>query len=372
MELLIDERRENAEGAVKRALRQMQNDAIALQLGRHHISSQYAGHRLSEILRDEIDAEREKFIQNLLHEIDNCAFERDKLELKNRGLRREISAHSVETFTETKQLEQIRELLSGRIRHLQQAHLKAMHRFEKAIAASEIRLANSRPLFRKTKPVMNSLSADLSDLRAEVSLVTVQSIRVFRTVMGPVNDFVIDAISSQKEAIERKGSRKITAREAAVAKATSLCYALGESLHSFAAFVNALAGKSVPRRVYAGKGELLHELLNSVIAAEEKAVVLKQIGGKGDIQFVQVWQADYQKILQEKENELEAAIEEARKKRMKLEVELDAALEQIRMLQGSQNMGGTSEFEPSQSNFERSTRKLDETMSQLRLKAGRR
>jgi chromosome segregation ATPase len=79
---------------------------------------------------------------------------------------------------------------------------------------------------------------------------------------------------------------------------------------------------------------------------------------------------ELEKLLREKEAELDQIIAQARKRRMKLQMELDAALEQIRRLQGSHasDTDVAGDLEHSQYDFESSTRQLDATMSQLGLR----
>jgi outer membrane protein TolC len=109
-----------------------------------------------------------------------------------------------------------------------------------------------------------------------------------------------------------------------------------------------------------------------VFIAEQKAVVQQHLRSAEVSQktYVRSVKEDFDQKLRDKQAELDRVIQQARKRRLKLQAELDEALEQIRALQGS--WAGDDDIESRiqdsiQYDFESSKRQLDETMSQLGL-----
>jgi hypothetical protein len=346
----------------------MQNDGLALQLERHQTSSQFAPHRLCEVLRDQIDSGREKLIQKLLHETDNSLFERDKSELKNQKVRSQLSARHSETLAEGKRLANTKASLSSRILERRQTYATNLQHFEERYQSGHLRIANSKQLLTKSVENLRALASELSELRGQVALSSVHSTRAFRSSLQAFHATSTRHVSERKERLQQKASQKISSKHAAMAQTKSRCADLRTSLHTMAKFASKLASTaSVAARYAEGNPAVFRTVLDSVISFEERASVAKQLGSHDDGGSLQTMQTDYQKALQAKEAELDAIIAQARKRRLQLQIELDAALEQIRRLQGSHGaeVDVTSDLDHSHYDFDASTRQLDATMSQL-------
>jgi hypothetical protein len=196
---------------------------------------------------------------------------------------------------------------------------------------------------------------------------------VFHSAIRDLRQIAGRSLSHQKEIIQQKASQQIFSKQSSITATKTKCSKLRESLRSFGTFINNIAGSnSISTRFSEGNPALLRDVLTAVIVAEENAAVKRQLqsGSPSRGNYVQSIRENYEKELQDKERELDEIIAQARKRRLKLQVELDAALDQIRRLQGSRSSESnlTSDLERSQYDFESSTRQLDATMSQLGLR----
>jgi chromosome segregation ATPase len=379
MEQLIAERRANLEASVKRALKQMQTDGLAVQLELHQTSSQFAPNRLCEVLRDQIEAGREKLIQKLLHEIDNTIFERDKVELKHQRLKLQLSTRHQEIQLESKRLTQTKEATSQRIRELQKKHSQTLDRFQKALTARDCQIANFRQILTKSKIFLESFSTELSEVRAAIELLSVQTSRVFRSAIQDLRQIAGRSLSHRKGMIQQRASKQISSKQSSIATTKAKCATIRDSLQSLKTFINDIAASnSINTRFSESNPALLRDVLSSVIIAEENAAIKQQFRGSSPSRgsdstptfYVQSLRENYEKALQNKERDLDEIIAQARQRRLNLQIELDAALEQIRRLQGSKasDTDLTRHFEQTRYDFESSTRQLDATMSQLGLR----
>jgi hypothetical protein len=177
-------------------------------------------------------------------------------------------------------------------------------------------------------------------------------------------------LAYQKDSIARKTNRVIALKQGEIEHAQSTCGGICESIRATVEYVRELArARALPTR--ADGIASIRGVLDSVIAAEEKATVQQHCHGgpKGQKSFARAAKESYDREMRAKEEELEQTIFEARKRRLKLEVDLDAALEQIRRLHGDpSDEDVTGGFDHSKYDFEASSPKLDETMSQLSLR----
>jgi hypothetical protein len=115
---------------------------------------------------------------------------------------------------------------------------------------------------------------------------------------------------------------------------------------------------------------LFQRTLECVIVAEEKGALnqeMRSSGMENHRRLLQSFHDEYEKEIHAREMQLDTVLAQARKRWRKLQAELDAALAQIRQLRGSKGPTGNRALEESQYEFESSTRRLDETMSQLGL-----
>jgi uncharacterized protein YqgV (UPF0045/DUF77 family) len=374
-EVLLRERYENVDASVRHALKQMQTDGLALQLEEHQTSSPFAAQRLTEVLRDHIDAGREKFIQRLLHEINDIDSELDKSRIRHQKLQSHISYQDQMIASETRRLTEHKQSISTQIHELQQEHTSTLARQEKSITLRTNQIRQTRSLLGKSRITLTTLSTDLSELRTELSLASVSGCRSLRSAMQRITDVSLQLIAQRRDSITRKATRVIAAKQIEIDQRKSKCATLRSSIESATQYVNELArAMSLPGRAAEPGG--FRSVLESVFVAEQKEVVQQQLRSAevGQKTFVRSAKDDFDQKLGDKQAELDRIIQTARKTRLKLQSELDAALEQIRRLQGSwaDDDDIESSLEDSmQYNFESSTRQLDETLGQLGLRRQR-
>ncbi|OHT02600.1 hypothetical protein TRFO_07009 [Tritrichomonas foetus] len=375
---LYSKRFSNLESSVKKALKQMQTDGLARQLELHRTSSIFAPKRLLEVLSDNIEASREKFIQQLLHEIDNSVFERDKVELKNQKLKTQILANSKAAKEENQKLKQRGIKISEMISEIQQKQTHREARFEKALSIRDNEIRKSNSLFSKTKSILRDLSSELSELRLQVSMYSTNSQRSLKSTCNKIKveskHRLADVIESQEVKMTTSISSKKTEAETAKRKTASL-------QHAYNGIINYLnenaAAVSLSSRI-----TNVHDI-DSVVAQileakADESVKLHLKQASTQISSLNQDRKNYansaaryvNEILRKKEKELDAIIAQARQRRHKLKADLAAAQEQIKALTGSKMSGegdSMKEFEKSNTELESATQMLDMTMSQLGL-----
>jgi hypothetical protein len=183
---------------------------------------------------DQIEAGREKFIQKLLHEIDNTIFERDKAEVKHQRLKAEVSSRWYEVLREMKRVTQAKETVSLRIQEMQLNHSQSVDRCQKGVPVRESQIANAGRVLAKSSMLLKSLSVDLSEVRSQVSLLPIQSPRTLGSETQGIRALAARRLSEQKDVIERKPLRQLSVKQAAIAASKSKCVVLCESIHSLA------------------------------------------------------------------------------------------------------------------------------------------
>jgi hypothetical protein len=358
-EALVQERYESLARSVRRALKQMQTDGLVLQLELHRTSSQFAPQRLTEVLHDSIDAGREKFIQKLLHEIDNASFERDKSDVRHQRLRSQVAAKQQQIANERRRLTQTHDALSAQIQDLQQKHAAMLSRREGAAALRNDQMQQSRKLVAKLRSTLTSLSADLSHLRADVSLAALSGARTLRSGIDDMKKGASRLSAHRKDSIARNANQVAALEQNEIGQSQATCGAIRESIRTIVEYVNGLARA----RAVQARASDIAGVLRLVIAAE-----VQQHCPKDQKRFARAARDSHDRAIRAKEAELEQTIADARKRRLKLQVDLDAALELIQRLQGEPpDDDVTAGFDASKYDFEASTRQLDETMSQLGL-----
>jgi hypothetical protein len=188
--------------------------------------------------------------------------------------------------------------------------------------------------------------------------------------MQRITDMSSQLIAQRRDSIIRKATRAIAAKQIEVDQSKSKCATLRSSNESATQYVNELARTmSLPGTTAEPGG--FRSVLESVFVAEQKQVVQQQLRNAevGQKTFVKSAKDEFDQKLKDKQTELDRIIQAARKTRLKLQAELDAALEQIHKLQGSwADDDIESSLEDSmQYDFQSSTRQLDETLGQLGL-----
>lgn len=377
-EELYTKRFHNLETAVKRSLKQMQTDGLARQLEMHKTSSVFASKRLLEVLSDNIEASREKFIQELLHEIDNSVFERDKVELKVQKVKGQIISNSKAVKEENKKLKQLSQSLSSQIVQLQQKQAHRESRFETALSIRDAEIQKANNIFTKTKSSLNSLNSDLSNLRILVSTFSSNSQRTLRSSCNKIKIEAQRHLTESNEEQEAKSSEIMSTKKNQLNALKKKNATLQNSYKSITSYLNEIAtSSSIPDKVTDSQslGTVFAKILEN---KSDEAVKLhlkeSNVNIDGIIQDRENYVLSITKYVNEelkkKEIELDAIIKQARNKRHELKKRLFEAQERIKSLSGTEIRGedeSMRDVEQSEIKLQSEKQKLDMAMSQLGL-----
>ena len=380
-EELLSKRFSNLESSVKRALKQMQTDGLARQLEYHKTSSSFAPNRLLEVLSDNIEAGREKFIQQLLHEIDNCAFERDKIELKFQKLRTQIASNTKTANDQSKKLKQLGIKISTQISEIQQKQASRESRYEKAISFRNDEIQKSRILFKQSKQILDSLSSQISDLRMQVSSYSQTSSRTVKSTCNKIKIETKRILNDIFENQEEKMSDSLESKRSESESVKSQTIKIQNAYSSVISYINEnAAALSLSERVVKEKnGSDVESIMNMILDAKADEAIkyhLKQATVQlEDVvldrqNFVSTSAKYYNDRLKKKEKEINEIILQAKRRRHKLKEDLMAAQNQIKSLTGSTFISeeeSMKEFEQSNKELASARQMLDLTMSQLGL-----
>ena len=359
--------------AVKRALSHMQRDGLAQQLEMSKTSCQYVPRRLTEVLRDYIESRREKEIQRVLHETDNIAFERDKLELKLEKLKTEQDGANRAARAEHRRLNKIKHALFEKICEAKQQQVQHTAKFENAIIARQRHIRNTNVVLARSKVLLSSFAAELSELRADVILNSATSTRTVRSAFNRIKAEAGRRLHERGQNAKRAVKKQIRAKTAEVESIRAQTEAIKTSLADLHSFILGMAPSptSTPE---SSDATSIRQLLSQILDAQEEQAIQGYIskGGQSLTQLVRTRKGfvkSARKILEgklnEKKQELDELITHARKRRLKLQEKLDAALEQLRSLQGSRISEDTLSSTGPQFDFESTTKQLDATLNQL-------
>lgn len=358
----------------------MQTDGLAHQLELHKTSCHFVPRRMTEVLKDFIEVGREKEIQKLLHEIDNAVFERDKSQLKIQKARSQIEEKNKEAKSTNKKLNQMKQKLSEQISELQQRQVHSDARYEKAIVTREEHIRKANVALAQSRAALSALSADLSELRADVSLSSASSVRVLKTGFSQIMNEAKHQINERSENVLEQVNRKKSEKEAELDDVRRKAAAIRSAVAQIKSYVNDMAQKcSLSVKVADGRG--FGDVLSEIIIARQEASVKRHMAdgvasldiscGKDGI--TKAVRELYESTMKQKVAELDQVIAQARKRRLKLQAELDSALEQIRSLQGSRMADEgdlMNDIEHSAYDFQTTTQQLDATLSQLSKELG--
>lgn len=375
-----DGRIESLNSAVKKALNRMQTDGLAHQLELHKTSCHFVPRRMTEVLKDFIEVGREKDIQKLLHDIDNAVFERDKSQLKLQKARAQIEEKNREAKAVNKKLNQMKQKLTERISEIQQRQVHSDARYEKAIVAREDHIRKANVALAKSRTLLSALSADLSELRADVSLTSASSVRVLKSSFGQIMNEAKHRISIRSENVKQQMNKKKGEKEAELEEMRKKASGIRNAMQQIKSYINDMAQRcSLSVKVSDGQG--FGDVLSEVIIAQQEAAVKRHMadgvasldltGGKDGI--AQSARELYERIMKQKAADLDQIIAQARKRRLKLQAELDSAMEQLKSLQSSRMVDDVDLFndvESSGYDLQATTQQLEATMSQLNKEFG--
>ena len=377
-EELYTKRFHNLELAVKRSLKQMQTDGLARQLEMHKTSSVFAAKRLLEVLSDNIEASREKFIQELLHEIDNAVFDRDKVELKVQKVQDQIISNSKAVKEENRKLKQLSQALSSQISQMQEKQAHRESRFETAISLRDSEIRKAQNLFTTTKSSLSSLNSDLSNLRLQVSTYSSNSQRMLRTSCNKIK------IESKRYLTENNEDQEAKFEEALNAKSNQLnTLKKKNAVHQNAynsiitylneiALSSSLSGTATDSQsIGPVLAQILEKKADEAVKLHLKQSNIKIDGVSLDRQNYVFSVTNYvNEELKKKEAELDEIMRQAKERRHKLKRELLAAQEKIKSLSGTgirSEDDSMREVEQSEIKLQSERQKLDLAMSQLGL-----
>ena len=370
-----DPRAETLEATVKLALRRMQTDGLAHQLEMHRTSSQFVARRLTEVLKEFIEVGREKEIQRLLHEIDTAVFERDKTETKLQKARTDLEAASRNLKLENHQLTQARDILAGKLAEIKQKQSQTASDFESTIIARERQIRASHVVLAKTKALLSALAADLSEIRADTSVNLAAGLRLVKSSFRKSKDDAAKQIKTRRAASQKHAAQEVRAKTKQLDDLRAKTATLQTSVTNLKTFLHGLSPSAPP-------SDSIQATLSGIVAAKEAEAVEQHLAESSALPGLARTPAEFARAAKQlvedqmkaKLAELESIIAQARKRRLKLQAELDTALEQIRSLQGSR-IYDDSDFASNMSpqfDFEGTTRQLDATLSQLGKELGKR
>lgn len=369
--MLGEVRFKNLQDSVKRALKNMPNDGLAQQLELDKTSCKYVPQRLVEVLNDYIDAGREKLIQKMLHEIDNAQFERDKSEIKYQKLNTMMSNENKETQEESHRLDVQIKSTNSKISDIQQKQASAESRYQKTLSKQDAFIRRSQIMLAKSKASLSSLAADLSEIRADVTVWNTMKTRSVRWATNQLKKGSEKIIEERHHNGIQSLKSTLSSKERDIENAKSRTVALKSSITALNSYLNGLAASSsIKNRINDKDGNSFGIVLNQVAKAQEKNAVAEITKSQQNSRdYIISIQSEYEKKMKEKDQELDEIMVQARKRRLKLQAELDKALEQIKALQGNRSDDGEDdlldELERSSHDIESTSKKLDNTLLQL-------
>jgi hypothetical protein len=319
------------------------------------------------VLRDQLEAGREKLIHRLKNDIDTAIFERDKTQAKHQRIRSQNASKDCELINEKKLLLQAKDSLLIQIRVLEENHAQALDSLDRSIPSQSLRIISARNLLT----TLHSLSEVLANVRIQVSMLKRDSIRICRSGIQTLRKEYGRIISEQASAIRHNENQRIFAKRSEMADAASKSAALQRGVQALTSFVNRLASStSLSLRVGTLNPALFQRTLDCVMDAEEKAALKQELhesGMENQDELLQAVRDEYERELQAKDAELAAILAQARRRWRKLQTEFNAALNQIQRLRRLKQSQENALLEDSSYEFETSTRRLDETIRQLGL-----
>jgi uncharacterized phage infection (PIP) family protein YhgE len=358
----------------------MKTDGLAVQLELHQTSSPFAVRRLTEVLRDHLGVGRERYIQKLRHDIDNAVFERDKSELKLRQLKIAMAERQRTVTKESRNLQHAKDALISRITDLQSEEPQIIAKYERSIQNREKRIRRSKLLLTKIRHNLESFSSDLTDLRAEVSLQSLSMTRLVRTNFNRVKTEVSRELEQHGHIIHDRSRKTVESKLSDASRCQNRSSELRKALSALTHYVNQLAAAASIQTRMAESADF-NSVFKEILVAEEETAIKHHIQEAGDHMgistqphlYVQSVKDHYDKALKAKEEELDRIIAHARKRRLKLQAQLDIAVGKIKSMQGSHLSGEDliGELETSTDDLAASTRRLDITMRQLRRELGK-
>ena len=377
-EELYARRFQNLEESVKKGLKQMQTDGLARQLEMHRSSAAFAPNRLLEVLSDNIESSREKFIQQLLHEIDNAVFDRDKIELKAQKYKAQMVANQKAIQEENKNLKQLGDSLVTYIKKVQKKQADRETKYTSAIARRDTELRNSRKIFETTKSILDSLSSDLSNLRIHCSQTAVSSQRNLRTSCNQIKLQSNRYLTQINEDQKAKATSEMESKENLLKTLKKKTTSLQNAYNSITSYLNKIAATSSISRTISDPQSLSALLTDILEAKGNEAVKLHLRESRNKINGISLDKSHYcesisnyvNEELRKKDKELDEIIKKAHNRRRQLEKDINDANEKIKKLQESGMSAGNDsmrELEQSELLHQSAMRELDLTMSQLDL-----
>jgi uncharacterized coiled-coil protein SlyX len=279
---------------------------------------------------------------------------------------------------ENKALAEARGSLSAQVAEAQSELPRMTARYERAMAACDKRIRRSHILLAQIKANLESLSTDLTDVRADVSLQSVSQMRLIRTQLNRIRSQAEKEAAHQREMAEHQTARSVSHKEAEIARLEKRSIEFANSRQVLTKFFNDLAlTAGIPDRC--DEPSSFGAVFSEVLAAEGQAALKQHIREAGITTpvhlYIQSVREQCDRSLRAKEEELDNIIAQSRKRRRKLQDELDAALAKLRSLQGSQSFPSSDEMfdeiDHSSHDFDTSARQLDATMQRLRRALGK-
>lgn len=170
MNELLDKRYKNLESSVSFAFKRMEKIGILQQLGKYRATSAINIQRFTDVFEDSLDAQREKYIQKILNDIDHCSYEINRLESK-------IIENNMNTLDETagvreenKKLKDMHQAMRDKVQKCEDKQNLVESRLLDDISSTEFAIKFSTDTYIRSKQLLNLTKISLIDLSTAISL----------------------------------------------------------------------------------------------------------------------------------------------------------------------------------------------------------
>lgn len=384
-EILINQRFHNLEKAIKKSFNRMQTDALAHQLELHRTSSKFTNERLSEVFLESIDIARESFIQKLLQAIEQASCENDKVKLLIQKENAKSITNQKMLENENAKLKQRQFQLSEKLSELQYEDSSLETKYRSAIRIRQEQYRKSLTILSKARKDIKDLNSHIQKLRADTTLLSTSTIRDIRTLKEKSKQESGTYLYKFNEQQLQETKKNINSQKQYMRKVQQKRKELDASIHSLTKYLQEVATSSLPpNKILKNivetnnskemEKEQFSNLLNQVIQNEQQKAIqtaIKKSGGskaKTAEDYAHDLQVYYKSAIAQKDREIAELIEQAKKRRNRLQEELQKALDHIKELQDSQlstEWNVVEQFEDSQSQYISQAKSLDDSISQL-------
>jgi len=362
-EEILDERYSKARFCVDKLIQSMNRAGITRQIQMYRASSAFDFGPLCDLFDNILVSNRERYILNLLQEIDHVTFETGKLRDRIFGEKRRFSSWRSEL--EESSFGKSYEKLSRKVEKRQKRIFDGEAALESVFVDLSRKVGSARHLNRRFHVIFRDFRVELGEVRSELeaqSSVFPIVLNRFRTHIARVSDRFVSEVSDRRRRKIQNRSRDIELRSSEMSKSSDrLRCGIFEVVNHLSGRDQDLSLDSVNfeemicdaiQRVKSRR--LMKERMD--LSIREGSTIPDEILATIEVETTSL-EARYKPLLHR-----------ARCRRAKLETELDSLLSKIKKLEMQQNrreIPSIDEADDSHRDFAEVTREIDESLSQL-------